>query len=299
LVDYMGVAFVEEGVHLRGLGIKTPIMVLGGTLPHELPQFIAHDLTLSATSIEMLAAADEAASQARARMKVHLNIDTGMERTGVHDYEAEAFLDKSLACRSLEVEGIYTHFANSESADLAHSRLQLKRFKDVLGYYERKGMPSPHLRHAANSGAILQLPEAHLDMVRAGVMFYGVYPGPDVRRTVEVAPALTWRSRVVQSKITLPGRPVSYGSIWSAERPVRIITVPCGYGDGYFRRMSNQARVIVNGRFYDQVGRICMDQFMVNAVDDEVNAGMKSLSRSGCIRTADHRGRPWRPGRHK
>jgi alanine racemase len=185
----------------------------------------------------------------------------------------EAFLEKSLACRSLDVEGIYTHFANSESADLAHARLQLKRFNDVLGYYQRKGMPVPHLRHAANSGAILQLPEAHLDMVRAGVMFYGVYPGPDVRRTVEVAPALTWRSRVVQSKITLPGRPVSYGSIWSAERPVRIITVPCGYGDGYFRRMSNQARVIVNGRLYDQVGRICMDQFMVNAVDDEVSTG--------------------------
>ena len=273
LIDYMGVAFVEEGVHLRNLGIRTPIVVLGGTLAHELPQLIEHQLTLSATSIEMLKAADEASGLAHARMKVHLNIDTGMERTGVHDYDAEAFLEASLACRNLEIEGIYTHFANSESADLTHTRLQLKRFNDVLAHYARRGVPTPPLRHTANSGAILQLPEAHLDMVRAGVMFYGVYPGPEVRRTVEVAPALRWKSKVVQSKITLPGRPVSYGSIWSAERPVRIITIPCGYGDGYFRRMSNNARVIVRGRFYDQVGRICMDQFMANVVDDDVKEG--------------------------
>ena len=142
-----------------------------------------------------------------------------------------------------------------------------------------RGVRPPPLRHMANSGAILQLPESHMEMVRAGVLFYGIYPGPEAPKTVDVAPAATWIARVVHSKITLPGRPVSYGSLWAPERPTRIITIPCGYGDGYFRRMSNKARVIVNGRMYQQVGRICMDQFMVNALDDEVkHLEMRSYS---------------------
>jgi alanine racemase len=119
----------------------------------------------------------------------------------------------------------------------------------------------------------LNLPEAHFEMVRPGVLFYGVYPGSEVNRTVEVKPALTWRSRVAYSKITQPGRPVSYGSLWQAEAPVRIVTVPCGYADGYFRRMTNQSQVLVNGKKYPQVGRICMDQFMVNLGDDEAQVG--------------------------
>jgi alanine racemase len=223
--------------------------------------------------VEILEAAEVAAARAGIKQKVHLKIDTGMERTGVHDYEAEAFLERSLGCQNLAIEGIYTHFANSDTGDLGHARLQLQRFQEVLSFYQRKGVPPPPLRHMANSGAILQLPESHMDMVRAGILLYGIYPGPDVRKMVDVAPAVKWIARVVQSKITLPGRPVSYGSLWSPERPSRIITIACGYGDGYFRRMSNQARIIVNGRIYDQVGRICMDQFMANAMDDDVKAG--------------------------
>lgn len=277
LVDYIGVAIVDEAVHLRKLGVATPIMVLGGTLAEELPRFIEHDLTVPVSSPELLAAAENLARREKRPLKVHLKIDTGMERTGVHDYEAEAFLEQSLSCRSLTIEGIYTHFANSEAADLSHARLQLQRFEQVLSLYSRKGAAPPPIRHAANSGAILQLPESHLDMVRAGVLFYGIYPGPEVERTVDVAPALRWIARVVYSKITLPGRPVSYGSLWTPERPVRIITIPCGYGDGYFRRMSNQARVIANGKSYDQVGRICMDQFMVNVGDDQLDVGDEVL----------------------
>jgi alanine racemase len=277
LVDYMGVAFVDEGVQLRSLGVTTPVIVLGGTLPEELPQFIEHGLTASISSPELLEAAENEARTVGARLKVHLKIDTGMERTGVHDYEASDFLARSLACSHLEIEGIYTHLANSEVVDLSHARLQLDRFRKVLEFYDLQGIQPPPLRHVANSGAILQFPESHLDMVRAGVLFYGVYPSADVAKSIEVAPAMTWKSRVVQSKITLPGRPVSYGSLWSPERPSRIITIPCGYGDGYFRRMSTQARVIVGGKAYDQVGRICMDQFMANAADDNVKVGDEVL----------------------
>lgn len=267
--DCIGVATVEEGIHLRELGIDKPILVMGGTLPEQVPAFLQHDLILAAASMELLEAGNRAAEAARATLSVHLKIDTGMERIGVHDYEAEPFLLRSLACSHLRVEGIFSHFANSEAPDLVHAKEQLERFNEVLHFYEKHSLPHPPLRHMANSGAVLQLPESYFDLVRPGVMFYGVYPGREVRRTVEVKPALVWRSKVVYSKITQPGRPVSYGSLWESRTPTRIVTIPCGYADGYFRRMTNQAQVLVNGRKYPQVGRICMDQFMVNLGEDQ------------------------------
>ncbi len=271
--DYIGVALAEEGIHLREIGIDKPILVMGGTLPEQVPVFIQYDLTLAVSSPELLDAAEEAAQAARTKLKVHLKIDTGMERTGVHEYEAGPFLEKSLSCSHLGIEGIFSHFANSEMPDLIHAKLQLERFNDVLSFYEKRSVPHPPIRHLANSGAVLQLPESYFDMVRPGVMFYGVYPGREVKRTVEVKPALTWRSRVAYSKVTQPGRPVSYGSLWQPQSPARIVTIPCGYADGYFRRMTNRAQVIVNGKKYPQVGRICMDQFMVNVGDDDAKVG--------------------------
>lgn len=271
--DYLGVAIVEEGVHLRQLGIRKPILVMGAGLPDQSQLFVEHELTMAVSSIELMEAAEHAAAAAGRKIKVHLKIDTGMERTGVHEYEAQPFIEKSLSMRNLEVEGIFSHFANSEARDLSHARLQIERFQQVLDLYGRLGAPVPALRHMANSGAILQLPESHLDMVRPGVLFYGIYPDRGVSRTVDVHPAARWHSRVSFSKITLPGRPVSYGSLWAPKSATRIITIPCGYADGYFRRMTNQAQVVVNGRKYPQVGRICMDQFMVDVGTDDVKVG--------------------------
>lgn len=286
--DYIGVATVEEGIHLREIGIDKPILVMGGTLPGQLPEFFEHDLTLAASSPDLLLAAEQLAESTRTRLRVHLKIDTGMERTGVHDYEAEAFLRQVSACSHLKIEGIFSHFANSELPDLVHAKLQLERFNGVLRFFEKRSLPPP-IRHMANSGAVLQLKESHFDMVRPGIMFYGVYPGEETARTVEVKPALTWRSQVVYSKVTQPGRPVSYGSLWQAEVPTRIVTVPCGYADGYFRRMTNRAQVLVNGKRYPQVGRICMDQFMVNCGEDEVKVGDEVILLGGGI-TADDLG---------
>ena len=285
--DYIGVAIVEEGVHLRKMGIATPILVMGGTLPEQLPDYFEYDLTLAASSLDLLTAAEQLAASTRKRLKAHLKIDTGMERIGVHEYEAEALIEKSLMCSHLDVEGIFTHFANSETLEsdglpsvvskLTDSRvkasLQLERFREVLSIYEKRSESHPRIRHMANSGATLLLPESYYDMVRPGVLFYGVYPARDIERTIEVKSALTWKSKVVYSKITQPGRGVSYGSLWHAEAESRIATVPCGYADGYSRRMTNQARVIINGKSYPQVGRVCMDQFMVNAGDDDVKVG--------------------------
>jgi alanine racemase len=154
--------------------------------------------------------------------------------------------------------------------------LQLERFQEVLSFYEKRSQPPPPLRHIANSPAILQLPEATFDLVRPGLLFYGVYPSREIPRTVAVHPALSWKSRVVYFKVILPGHPVGYGSAWQTDHMVRAVTVPVGYGDGYFRNMSGKALVLLRGKKYPVVGRISMDQVVVNIEwdsaynDDEV-----------------------------
>jgi alanine racemase len=270
--DYIGVAVLEEGIYLRELGVTTPIIVLGGIWGDQVPQYLQHDLTLTASSVERLEQIDGVAAGMGVRARVHLKIDTGMERIGVHYYSAQTLQEAALRCKNVEVEGIFSHFANADATDLSHARLQLERFHEVLRFYEKKGLPMP-IRHMANSAAILQLPESHLDMVRPGILFYGVYPAAQVRRTLAVNPALAWKSRVVYFKVVRAGHPVSYGSIWQSDHPVRIVTVPVGYGDGYFRSMSNQAQVIIRGKKYPQVGRVCMDQMMVNIEADSAYNG--------------------------
>jgi alanine racemase len=272
-VDYIGVALVEEGVHLRELGLRKPILVAGATLPEQIPLFAEYDLTLTGSSSDLLDIAEEVSRATGIRIKTHLKFDTGMERVGVREYEAEPFLLETFSYKHIDIEGIYTHLANSELADKSYSLMQLERFQEVLDIYNRHSLPVPSLRHVCNSGGILNLPEAHFDMVRPGVLFYGVYPGDEVDRVIAVKPALTWRSRVSYSKRTRPGRPISYGSLWQAETETGIVTIPCGYADGYFRRMTNQAQVVIHQKKYTQVGRICMDQFMVNVGDDDISVG--------------------------
>ena len=272
LADYIGVAVLEEGIFLRELGVQAPILVLGGIWGDQLPQYLQHDLTLTASSVERLEQIDDVAARMSVKAKVHLKIDTGMERIGVHYYSAQTLQETALQCKHVDVEGIFSHFANSDAVDLTHARLQLERFHEVLRFYEKNSLPMP-IRHMANSAAILQLKESHLDMVRPGIMLYGVYPAREVTRTVEVQPALAWKSRVVYFKVVRAGHPVSYGSTWQSDHPVRIVTVPVGYGDGYFRSMSNLSQVIIRGKKYPQVGRICMDQMMVNIEDDSAFNG--------------------------
>jgi len=261
--DYLGVAFLEEGILLRREGITAPILVLGGIAGEQIPLFLKHDLTITAPSVEKLRLIDDAAAALGRRARVHLKVDTGMERIGIHYYNADQLLGASLRCEHVEVEGIYSHFANADAADLDHARLQLERFHTVLTFYERRGLPMP-LRHIANSAGILQLPESHLDLVRPGILLYGVYPGAGCVRSIAVEPALTWKSRVAYFKVVQPGHPVSYGSTWQSDHPVRVVTVPVGYGDGYFRALSNKAEVIIRGGRHPVVGRVCMDQMMVN-----------------------------------
>jgi len=262
--DYLGVAVLEEGILLREGGIQSPILVLGGILGNQVPYFIQHNLTITASSVEKLRYVDDVAKRFGVTAKVHLKIDTGMGRIGVQYYNAESLLEAALKTKHLDVEGIYTHFANADSADLSHARTQIARFQETLYFYEQHDISPPRLRHMANSGAILQLPEAIFDIVRPGVLLYGVYPSLDAVRSVSVRPALSWHSRVVYFKVIKPGHPVGYGSTWRTEKMTRAVTVPVGYGDGYFRSMSDQAQVLIHGKPYPVVGRISMDQIVVD-----------------------------------
>jgi alanine racemase len=259
----VAVAYLEEATRLREAGVRMPVLVLGGIVGAQIPQFLEQDLTLTASSVDKLLAIEACAAAKRVRARVHLKIDTGMERIGTHWYSAERLLETSLRVRNVEVEGIFTHLANADVADLTHARVQLERFQEVLRFYERHSLPTP-LRHVANSGAILQLPESRLDIVRPGILLFGSSPAPEVELTLKVRQALRWLTQVVFFKVVRAGNPVSYGSTWAPIRDTRVMTLPVGYGDGYMRAMSGQAQVIVRGRRVPVIGRICMDQIMAD-----------------------------------
>ena len=265
--DCLGVAVVEEGILLREMGIKMPILVLGGIWGNQIPLFLKHNLSITASSIDKLKQIDETASQMKIKAVVHLKIDTGMERLGVHYYNAEKFLEAAYKCKNIFVEGIYSHFANSESSDLSHTNLQLSRFNEVISYFDKHSI-NPPIRHISNSGAILQLPEANLDMVRPGIMLFGVYPSDKIKKTVKVKPALTWKSLVVYFKVIKAGNAVGYGLTYTPDHNIRAVTIPVGYGDGYFRSMSHKAKVLLNGKLYPVIGNISMDQIVVNIEND-------------------------------
>jgi alanine racemase len=270
--DYLGVAVVEEGILLRESGINIPILVLGGIWGNQVPLFLEHDLTITASSIDKLNQIDDIADQMKIKAKVHLKIDTGMERIGVHYYNAEKFLDAAYNCKNIVVEGIYSHFASADAAELSYTRLQLERFEDVLTYFDKRSIEVP-MRHISNSGAVLQLPEANFDMVRPGIMLFGVYPTQEVERTIDVEPTLTWKSLVVYFKVIKAGHPVGYDSTWKSDSNIRAVTIPVGYGDGYMRSMSPKAEVLISEKRFPVIGTISMDQIVANIENDSAYNG--------------------------
>jgi alanine racemase len=270
--DYLGVAVVEEGILLREMGIKMPILVLGGVWGNQIPLFLKYNLSITASSIHKLKQIDDTSAQMKIRARVHLKIDTGMERIGVHYYNAKKFLESAYSCKNIIVEGIYSHLATAESNDLSFTKLQLERFNEALEFFNKRSIKPP-LRHIANSGAILQLPEANLDMVRPGIMLFGVYPSEEVKKTIEVKPALSWKSLVVYFKVIKAGNAVGYSLTYKPDHNIRAVTVPVGYGDGYFRSLSNKAMVMIHGKKYPVIGNVSMDQIVVNIENDSAYNG--------------------------
>ncbi|MCC6953311.1 MAG: alanine racemase [Deltaproteobacteria bacterium] len=264
--DALGVAFVEEGIALRQAGIHVPILVLGGLVGSQIDLFLDHQLDLTVSSIAKLDAVDAQAAKRGMRARVHLKIDTGMERIGVHDYSSAAFLERAARCSHCEIVGIYSHFACAKRADhhltvtqLANFLAVTKRLEDLLGRRP--------LRHIASSGSLLAFPESSLDLVRPGVALYGVSPSRELDSILPLEPVLRLRSEVVYFKVVRAGSGVSYEHTWHAPRDTRVVTIPIGYGDGYMRRLSNRGHVLIRGERYPIVGTVCMDMLMVDIGD--------------------------------
>ena len=268
----LGVAFVEEGVELRQAGIDIPILVLGGIYSDQVRHFIEFDLELTASSIDKVRAIERTAKEMGRKARVHLKIDTGMERVGVHHCNAEAFFETTLLNPNCEIVGVYSHLAMTRRTDIATTQLQLERFLEAVSFFEKRSLPTP-IRHLANTAGLLALPDCHLDMVRPGLGIYGVYPAEEYRDTLALQPAMTLKSRVVYFKVVPQGACVSYEWKWKAPRQTRIVTVPIGYGDGYFRQLTNRGSVLIRGNRYPIVGSVCMDQLMVDIGDGEAYNG--------------------------
>ena len=270
-IDYLGVGFAEEGIALRKAGITRPILVLGGVLGRQISDFLQHKLDITVSSVEIARQIDQVvtASGTGTKADVHLKIDTGMERIGVKPANAARFIDDVASLRGIVIKGLYSHLATADEADKSFAFEQMQKFDAVVAAARRAGHEFPYI-HIANSGAVLDIPGSYHTMVRPGIMLYGVYPSREVGRSIPLRPVLSLRSNVVFIKEVGAGTPVSYGRKYVTPRPTRIATVPVGYGDGYPRRLSNAASVLIGGRAYPVVGTVCMDQLMVDIGMDAV-----------------------------
>lgn len=262
-VDQLGVALLEEGIALREGGITVPILVFGGIVGEQLDGFLRHDLQITVSSLDKLRQVEAASRRLGCRARIHLKIDTGMERVGTHSQTCGPLVQAALASECCEVVGIYSHLACADEPGHPMTALQLQRFHEACSHFTRLGAPMP-LRHLANSGGILHFPETWLDMVRPGILLYGVLPGDDARPSVAVQPVLSLRSQVVYFKVVAAGHPVSYGATWQRDADTRVATVQMGYGDGWPRSLSSVGEVLIRGQRHCIAGRVCMDQFMVD-----------------------------------
>ncbi|HUL42888.1 MAG TPA: alanine racemase [Bacteroidota bacterium] len=273
-IDYLGVGFLEEGVVLREHGITSPILVLGGVLGHQVKDFFEHDLEITVSSIELARRIEEESRETfHTRVRVHLKIDTGMERLGVHSERALPFIEEVAKLQHVEIVGIYSHFATADEKDKSFAHEQLRRFCSLIDQIRERGIDPP-LVHIANSGAVVDLPESYCTMVRPGIMLYGYYPSKETSESILLKHVLSLKSRVVFLKEVDAGTSISYGRLYTTKTRTKIATVPVGYGDGYNRKLTNRGEVLIRGRRYPVVGAVCMDQIMIDVgLEADIHVG--------------------------
>jgi alanine racemase len=288
--DFLGVARLHEAVQLRQAGLAAPILILGYSSPDSAPTLIDYALTQTVCSPATARALAEQAARQGKKISVHIKVDSGMGRLGllleqpaagtsINGPSAGAVGDVEAISRlaNLEVEGIFTHFATSDSADKSYANRQLQRFTEFLNQLDRAGL-TPPLKHAANSAALIDLPDSHLDMVRPGIATYGLYPSAEVNQgRVDLKPVMTLKSRIIHLKKVPAGFHISYGITYRTAKPTTIATVPVGYADGYNRLLSSRGYMAVRGQRVPVVGRVCMDLTMLDVgalkdvrIEDEV-----------------------------
>ncbi|MBC8180609.1 alanine racemase [candidate division KSB1 bacterium] len=266
--SYLGVALVEEGIQLRQQGIQEPILVFGGAFEEQLKSFFDYNLEITVYKEDTANKLAEIAHELQKPIDVHIKVDTGMGRVGIPYEKSVSFIEFVNNLEGVSLKGLYTHFATSDEKDKQYANLQLDRFMIIISQLEKKSIHVP-LKHAANSGAILDLPETYLDMVRPGVMMYGFYPSVETTESVAIKAAMTFKSRVSYIKQVPDNTSVSYGRKFITSRPTRLATLPVGYADGYNRLLSNKGIVTIRGNKFPVIGRVCMDLIVVDLGDDK------------------------------
>ena len=287
--ENLAVARINEAIPLREAGLEVPILIFGYSSPDLAPLIIEYELTQTVYALSTAKALAEHAVRHGKKINVHLKVDSGMGRLGLllastnGNPDKNAIQDTVRTIKSitrlpgLTVEGIFTHFATADSADKSYANIQLNRFKELLNHLQKEGLEPP-VKHAANSAALIDMPESHLDMVRPGIATYGLHPSDEVnQRVIDLKPVMTLKSRVIHIKEVTPGFNISYGITFQTKHHTTIATVPVGYADGFNRLLSSRGHMLVHGRRVPIVGRVCMDLTMLDiggvadvALEDEV-----------------------------
>jgi alanine racemase len=259
----LGVATPEEGQQLREAGIDVPILVLGLIQPEEAYKVADFGLEQTICSFDLAEELNQIAANTGTRINIHIKLDTGMGRVGLVPKEALAYIRRVSRFKNLNLKGIFSHFSCADEFDKTFARKQIEIFERLIRDIEASGIKIPK-KHIANSAAILDLPESYFDLVRPGIMIYGLYPSNEVSRTFELRPAMTLVTKVIFVKQVPPGCPISYGRAFITQKETTVATLPVGYADGYNRLLSGQGEVLIKGRRVPLMGRICMDMCMVD-----------------------------------
>ena len=268
-VDFFATATIEEAVELRENGISAPILILGYVSPSQYGDLVEYDITQTIDSYAQALALEKEAARQNRKAKAHLAVDTGMTRIGFQVTEHDADEAAKIAdLPHIELEGMFTHFSCADQEDKTYCSMQMEKYDKMTALLAERGVTIP-LRHICNSAGIMEFDDHRFEMVRSGIITYGIYPSEEVKKErLDLIPALSWKSHVIHVKEVGPGIGVSYGATYVTEKPMtRIATVSAGYADGYPRALSNQGCVLIHGKKAPIIGRICMDQMMVDVTD--------------------------------
>lgn len=272
--EYFAVATVDEGVELRKLKIKQPVLIFDPVDDEQAENYLKFDLIPAVFTEDHLQIllSEKRKAKFRNKIKVHVKVDTGMNRLGVNFDEAFAYIEKVSNNKNFIIDGIFTHFATSDVKRSKYAMIQIKKFNELLSSL-KKNKINFGFAHAANSGAIIDFPEAYYDMVRPGISLYGYYPSHQTSESIKLHPVLSLISKVSTIKKIRAGETVSYSRRFKAKKSTNIISVPLGYADGFPRGLTNKAKCLIKGKFYNQIGTVTMDRIMFDVGNDKINVG--------------------------
>ncbi len=271
--DYLGAGVIEEGMELRENGIDAPILILGSTFPDHAEHLVRHNLATTLCTQPLAQALSREAEKQNKMVSVHIKVDTGMNRLGVSPENLSALLDQIRNLKNLKIAAVSTHFSSADEDDFSITRAQLKNFQTALAILQKEGVRTPMI-HCANTSALFKFPESRFNMVRPGLILYGVLPSSSLQKVFDreknlrpFQPVMQWKSRIILVKSIAKDQPVSYSRNFTTRRDSRVATLPIGYADGLHRILSNNMDVLIRGQRAPQIGNICMDMILVDVTE--------------------------------